>query len=344
MGLFVRDSLTCHNQPFPPVSVHNSASFQFDLANNNIHSYPSQSYLFEAYHTEIVIIHFTTRIFACIPKPQYNMFGYPTQTEIYEAETFSNMVYSIKDQVHAKIQLVLNNFDEFIQDQSPNWSPLQLYAIESVYQLYSIHLKFIKTKLTFSTRLFESPIRYLDQDNTWLTFNVDNTESTPEDTILSELDLADPAVVAQLTSVFPLVLTLIEKMELFLQSPKNYHENTATLPFGLMASILETAARLFILKYQLEPENREVMQKQIQSVYALSKHDIWKQHFTTAKVIQKRLKNYLKSMPSNRRTENPPVDILMNDWGALVYWDQDPPISLQEFDDLFEQSFFQSLT
>lgn len=286
MGLYLRESLLFHGQPFPPANIHTSASYQYDLLHNNHTS--SSSYLIESFHTEMVITYFSSKLFACLPKTEHNLFGCPTTPpnppsigellqqqynvliQLLDAAAAANSHYDTM--VDYQIQRVLNDFKAFIDQECHQWSSFQLYMIESTYLLYCIHFKFIRSQNDIA------PIRYHK--------------------IISELNLADTRITSRITKLLPKTNKLIYKLQTFLCEHNNEIEDLdekriALLPLGLMMTTLETTIRLMTFHYQLDPQNQEILD-QLRNLYSISNEDIWNHCGPVAKTIQKKFREFLK--------------------------------------------------
>lgn len=236
----------------------------------------------------MVITYFSSKLFACLPKTEQNLFGCPTTPpnppsigellqqqynvliQLLDAAAAANSHYDTM--VDYQIQRVLTDFKAFIDQESHQWSSFQLYMIESTYLLYCIHFKFIRSQNDIA------PIRYHK--------------------IISDLNLADTRNTTRITKLWPKTQRLIYKLQTFLYEHSNAldeldEKRIALLPLGLMLTSLETTMRLMTFHYQLDPQNQEILD-QLRNLYSISNEDIWNHCGPVAKTIQKKFKEFLK--------------------------------------------------
>lgn len=334
VGLYLRESLLFHGQPFPPANIDTSASYQYDLLHKNHTS--SSSYLIESFHTEMVITYFSSKLFACLPKTEYNLFGCPTTPpnppsigellqqqynvllQLLDAAAAASSQYDTM--VNYQVERVLNDFEIFIQQERYQWSPFQLYMIESTHLLYCIHFKFMRSQNDIA------PTRY--------------HKAVPE------LNLANTSTASRITKLLPKTYLLIQKLQSFLFENMDIEDSDerriSLLPLGLMMVTLETTIQLMTFHYQLDPQNKEVLD-QLVNLYFISRNSIWNHCGPVAKSIQKKFKEFLKFhqipyLASQQRADDQQVssrehtdtEITNHDVVALV---QPPEIFLKEKSD-----------
>lgn len=285
VGLYLREALLFHGQPFPPANIQTSASYQYDLLHNN-HS--SSSYLIESFHTEMIITYFSSKLFACLPKTELNLFGCPTTPpnpptieellqqqyrvllQLLDAAQAASSQYDTM--VDYQVQRVLDDFKEFIDQEKYQWSCFQSYMIETTYYLYSIHFKFIKNQNDIA------PIRYQK--------------------IIEELDLYDVKAANRIRQLLPTTIQLIQKLQAFLYENDDIDDSEdenaiALLPLGPMIAALETSIQLMMYHYQLDRDNIEI-ERQLKQLYFISKRSIWNHCGSVVKSITKKLKDFLR--------------------------------------------------
>ncbi|KAL7308245.1 hypothetical protein PS15m_012121 [Mucor circinelloides] len=299
LGLYLRDSLLYHGQPFPPANKETSASYQYDLAHHNQSS--SSAHLIETFHTEMVITYFSSKLFACLPKSEYNVFGcktYPApppntvekqhiddhQMILQLLGTAAASTAWFNSETDCKVQLVLNDFSDFIEQESHQWSFQQRFTIQSTYYLYCIHFSFIKPCNN------EAPMRYQET--------------------VKPLDLNDLRIAARITNLSPTTSMLLTLLQNFLQEvdsknlyseadlrPENEYEPSFSvlLPFGVMSSVLETLVDMTMVQYQLGIYADKIYD-QIRAVHAIAQHALfWLPHQqTSTKIVWKKLKDFLR--------------------------------------------------
>lgn len=336
-----------HGQPFPAASIYSSASYQYDYANKN-HT-PSSAYLIESFHTEMVVTYFSSKLFACLPKTEYNVFGcqtYPPPSptigehhdqqgnrvllQLLQTAAFSSPLFD--SVIDTKIQTVLNDFSEFITQEKHQWSFQQSYTIETTYYLYCIHFSFIKSSNNVD------PIRYQQMS--------------------SDLDLSNPQVGARIANLQPTTSILIHLLQQFLMEieEKNLYDTaeefshegdatTALLPYGLMSTALETVVELTICHYKLGTNPGHIFD-QIKSVYALIEHPVFwiPQQQPATKLIYKTLKSFLKqyhiSLNKRETTETAlfmqPYDLSLNNPEFMSFHNtiDNQALFLQDFNQL----------
>jgi hypothetical protein len=270
---------------------------------HNNHSH-SSAYLIESFHTETVTTYFSSKLFSCLPKTEYNLFGCKTtpatppsiqETQYIQDHRMllqlltasTSTAGSYDSVVDCRIQMVLHDFFCFIQQEKHHWSLQQSYTIETTYYLYCVHFSFMKSCNNVA------PIRYHK--------------------IISKLDLNDARVAARIRNLQSTTWMLIRLLQQFLKENEEkellddenpaYLEDdgaaySALLPFGIMAMALETIVELTMLQYQVDdaPNSSIKMMDQIKTVHALTKHRLFwlpRQQVTT-KLICKKLKVFMR--------------------------------------------------
>lgn len=308
MGLYLRDTILFHGQPFPAANGSTSASFQLDSAHNN-HS-ANSIYLIESYHTQKVLLYFTTKLFACLPRTLYNLFGGiaypgmpPTEREKAHLKNQGIVLQFVPgykptpDVIRSKLELVFSDFSEFIAQQKYQWSFQQSYTIESTYYLYYIHFSFMRSINSLEPLRLHPPI--------------------------PEQDLTNPQVGLRIANLQPIVSILINLLQTFLQeiddrklycpvdeftANLNY---TALLPYDLMSTVLETLVQMNIYLHQLGVNPLNTFE-QIQSVHDLLKHSIFwiPQQKEITKKIDSKLMDFIRAnqLPISKNDRSPYTD------------------------------------
>ncbi|RCH83986.1 hypothetical protein CU097_005386 [Rhizopus azygosporus] len=314
LGFHVRERLLFHKQPFPPATASTSASYQYDLINNN-HGPTTRAYFIESFHVGMVINYFSSKIAICLPTTKDNVFGLSV-TKSDRNLALSLFHHDDEGTIKYKIQLVLNDFSIFIEQEKHQWTPRQLFMIETTHQLYRIHFNFIKSK------------------NTGLQLET-----------VKELDLNDQNIVRLLQCALPISYTLTHNLDQFIQQSCQVEseEMLDMLPIGLMAITLETVAQIFIYNYLLSNEQEKVLDH-LNRAYCISKKSIWR-HWTPMRSIQKMLKDFLKNKPSDIFQKHFTVHEPTDDITCFLFTD-DERASLPEIEATFLNdinSYFQNM-
>lgn len=259
----------------------------------------------------MVITYFSSKLFACLPKAEYNIFGFktypappPTSIEkqhIHDHQMLLQLLGTaaastawFNSETDCKVQLVLNDFSDFIAQESYQWSFEQRYAIETTYYLYCIHFSFVKPGNN------EAPMRYQHT--------------------VKPLDLTNLRIAARITNLSPTTTTLLTLLQNFLQEIDNrklYNEadlGTDTedeanfvglLPFGVMSLALETLVDMTMVQYQLGIFPDKIYD-QIRAVHTVAKHVLFwlPQQQASTKIIYKKLKDFLRlhQIPMTKNT------------------------------------------
>jgi hypothetical protein len=339
---------------------------------------PSSEYLIESFHTEIVTAYFSSKLFACLPKTEYNLFGCkttpatpPSIQEIQYIQDHhmllqlltaasSSTANAYDSLVDCRIQMVLHDFSTFIQQEKHRWSCQQSYTIETTYHLYCIHFSFMKPCNNIA------PIRHHK--------------------IISKLDLNDMRTAARIRNLQPTTWILICLLQQFLKENEGKDLNddqdptcleddkayNALLPFDIMAMALETIVELTMLQYQLGASSSSKMMEQINAIDELAKHRLFwlPRQKATTKMIYKKLKEFLRQnhIPTTRKSAKENIATLQqqsntpsstldhqavdDDVAACTeFWDEtfaakntsessvDETFFLQDFDALFQDLF-----
>lgn len=264
----------------------------------------------------MVISYFSSKLFSCLPKAEYNIFGCktypappPTSIEkqhIHDHQMLMQLLGTaaasaawFNSETDCKIQLVLNDFSNFIAQESYQWSFLQRYTIEITYYLYCIHFSFVKPGNN------EAPMRYQHT--------------------VKPLDLTNLRIAARITNLSPTITMLLTLLQNFIQETDDKkHCNEAddigkdieeVLPFGVMSLALETLVNMTMVQYQLGISPDKVY-NQIQAVHTLAKHALFwlPQQQASTKIIYKKLKDFLRihQMPMTKNTFGHNDDIIMS--------------------------------
>lgn len=269
----------------------------------------------------MVITYFSSKLFSCLPKSEYNVFGcktYPApppttieKQHIHDHQMLLQLLGTaaastawFNSETDCKVQLVLNDFSDFIAQESYQWSFQQRYTIETTYYLYCIHFSFIKPGNN------EAPMRYQH--------------------IVKPLDLTNLRIGARITNLSPTTTVLLTLLQNFLREiddKKLYNEAdlgsdseeeasfVKLLPFGVMSSALETLVDMIIVQYQLGIYPDKIYD-QIQAVHAIAKHVLFwlPQQQASTKIIYKKLKDFLRlnQIPTTKNTFSSSDDIMSN--------------------------------
>lgn len=294
VGIHIRESLLFHNQPFPPASAYTSASYQYDVLHNN-HMPASRVHLIECFHLEMVINYFSSKLFICLPTAKDNVFDIPIQKT---DKNLALLPFQNEDEetTRYRIQLVLDDFSMFIEQEKYRWSPRQLFTIETTYRLYCIHFSFMKPKNNSSLLRYET---------------------------VRELDLNDPNTVCSLLQVLPISYVLMEDLKCFVIENRDIDNEDilTTLPLGLMAMTLETLVQVLIQNYNLLNEQDKILEC-LNCAYFISEQSIWIE-YESIKPIQKMLRAFLKPKKSTAlnqtHQENATLLEQTDDVGLFLY-------------------------
>lgn len=273
LGIPVRESLLFHRHPFPPANAHTSASYQYDILHNN-QAPNTRVHLIECFHSEMVVNYFSSKLFVCFPMAQNNMLDLPAR------RTDMNLALLLfqgdnEDSIRHRIQLALEDFSTFIVQEKHQWTPEQLFTIETTYRLYCVHFSFMKSGNS------GSPIRY---------------ETT------AELDLNDPTIASKFQQLLPVSYTLIDDLKQFTEQRLDREKI-----LGLMAMTLETAVQLLIQNCLLFNERGKTMEY-LDLAYSLSKQKMWI-NWVPIKSVQKMTRNFLRHQ---RSVNLEPMEELLN--------------------------------
>lgn len=276
-----REVIGKFSRSFPPASIHDSASYKFDRSNGNLRMFKSYHYLVETYFTESVITQYSSRLFMYFPESDYNLFRVPQY--INALSSHSTALSAPIIDIEQALKNVLINFETFIHEHKHEWSPLQVFSIESTYLLYKIHFSFL--------RLYVSTARLQPDNRLGLAPIATRSDRHTEDT----LDLDDIDVIIRLHSVVPIAVELLDKMKILLDNPANYCCHPEWLPHGLMASCLETSARILMLKYRRDPWDIKTY-NHIKTMHKVTTYQIWI-GWTAIQTIEKMLNDFFKMYP-----------------------------------------------
>ncbi|KAI8093163.1 uncharacterized protein BX664DRAFT_384635 [Halteromyces radiatus] len=299
MGSSIMDSLVANNRSFPPMNIYESQSCQHDMLHNNIDDLERTASRIECAYTNAVVVHFSGILYACLPKPYFNIFGLRTEESTFEGSEFLTILRSI-DNVETRLQTVLDDFDRFIQQHRHLWTDLQLYVIETSYHLYRVHFHFLHPTLTCGKRKYQEdliPMPVLDDDDD------DNDNSNKSKDRCFMVDPTDPAIAARLQQVLGDVIVMVDNYDALLAmnhttatiiTPTMDQASTSSLPHELMVTVFETCAQLLILSFQAHPA-QQIRECMIKLLTASKKHDIYHPPTASLKNVRQQLKLFLKN-------------------------------------------------
>ncbi|KAI9321491.1 hypothetical protein BX666DRAFT_2023620 [Dichotomocladium elegans] len=248
--------------PLPPATVAASASYQFDMANNNYRLYKSFNYMFETFFIESVIAHFSSLLFLFFPESDDNLFRIrKSALDTRFLEGFQTIA-APDINIEGALKMTLLQFKAYIDRNKHEWTPLQVYTIESTYLLYEIHFSFLKAYVT-TAKLKHDHL----QGEVPIATRADRYMHEP-------LDMDDIDVILRLYQAAPLASLIVERMMSFLDNPKSYSHHVNWLPHSLMASCLETGAHILILKYHRDPWDVQAWHD-LKTIQAITGYDIW---------------------------------------------------------------------
>ncbi|KAI8376129.1 uncharacterized protein BYT42DRAFT_516890 [Radiomyces spectabilis] len=274
MGHLPRRMLVECKIPFPPMNIHQSASYQFDSANNNVHFMRTYPYILESFYTSAVISHFSCQLLLLLPAMRGNIFDTnkprPSPPESFE---------KLESGLHG----VLHEFAAFIDKTSKQWSVQQLYTIETVWLLYTIQCQFLRRTL----RMMKEKNAFAD-GNDDISIILDKEWYQLLDPIY--LDPADPDVAVRIQNILPTVFKMVDKTNHFLASPAHYYDDRMLAPSEIILSSIEMASRILILRYQFVQE-AQVLQY-LQTLRQLSLNPIWT-GWTGADSVQRLIQDFL---------------------------------------------------
>ncbi|CAO3595706.1 unnamed protein product [Absidia cylindrospora] len=215
----------------PPANIEQSVSYQFEKSSGNPRGYSSFDFLVESFYTHSVCCKYTVLLLLEFPEVRHNMF-FPRLKRSQAG--LRSVGYPKPDDLGARLQKVIQNFEVFIQETKHTWSPSQVYTLESLCTLYDIHIIFIKNSgplkdgINFSNSAYEflQDIRLLPND---------------------------PATMVRIQAALPKVYRVMDKTHDFLSDPANYDNKPSLLPRGLVVSVLETAIEVIFIQLSSDP-------------------------------------------------------------------------------------------
>ncbi|KAI8341912.1 hypothetical protein BC941DRAFT_414866 [Chlamydoabsidia padenii] len=272
MGSSIVDTLVCHQLPFPPMNIHESESYQYDLLHNNINDKQRHAYLIESFYSGSVVTHFSGILYACLPKPYINVYGIKTHDSTFEGSEPLTMLRNI-DNVETRVHTVLDDFARFIQQHRHQWSTIQTYTIETSYRLYRIHFRFLQPIYTCGQRKYQEDLIPAAPTFDSATDHHQQQQQEQQKDNMGDhsgfmLDLTDPGIATRLKQSRDDLIALADDLETIIKMSNNDNNNnnnsdgstafksmdrTSLLPHGLQVAAFETCAHLLMLNYQLDP-------------------------------------------------------------------------------------------
>lgn len=252
------DSLVYHQLRFPPMNIHESESYKYDVLHDNIKETHRHAYLIESFYSGSIVTHFSGILYACLPKPYVNVYGIKTDDSTFEGSELLAMLRTIDD-VEARVHRVLDDFAQFIQEHRHKWSVIQLYTIETTYLLYRIHFRFLQSTHTCGQRKYQEdliPAAPTAPDT--VPEQTQHQEDNRDDHYSFMLDPTDPGTAIRLQKSRDDLVALVDDLEAILNADNDSSttlkstDRTSLLPHGLMVAAFETSAQLLMLCYQLD--------------------------------------------------------------------------------------------
>ncbi|KAI9498049.1 hypothetical protein BDB00DRAFT_800847 [Zychaea mexicana] len=288
-----REVLNKFTRPFPPARVEESASYRFDQENNNVRMFKSYHYLIESFYCQSVISQFSSRLFMYFPESKQNIFRRRPSfisTTLSDSTALSLAQVDIEEALNS----VLNQFSVFIETNRHRWSTQQQYTIESTYILYKIHFSFLKLYVLTAKLdgIYESRPLSGNRRHGRIPVPVATTNIDME----MPIDLDDIEVVIRMHLVVPMAVDLLEKTRIYLASPANYNNQPAWLPHGLVASALETSAKILMLKYRRDPWDLQTWHH-LEAVRTITSNHRWA-IWTSMLLIEKKLSEFFEQYPA----------------------------------------------
>ncbi|SAM00479.1 hypothetical protein [Absidia glauca] len=243
LGASLVDSLVYHEQLLPPMNMHESLSYQHNLAHGNVNGTGNHSYMIESFYSGAVVTLFTGIFYACLPKAYFTLYGLKTDDSTFKGSDLLTILRSI-DNIETRLHTVLDNFYTFIQHHRRKWTTIQLYTIETTYRLYRIHSQFLQPILARGLRKHQ-------EDPLSARPGLDPTASSP----LNDLNPANPDTALRLQHARNDILALVDDLETLLLTHNNRPAYTL-LPHDIMIAAFETATQLLMLSYPSDPSNQ----------------------------------------------------------------------------------------
>ncbi|KAI9256455.1 hypothetical protein BDA99DRAFT_516425 [Phascolomyces articulosus] len=288
-----REVLNKYSRPFPPATLDESSSYQFDQENNNSRMFKSYHYLVESFYCESVISQFSSRLFGYFPESKDNIFR-RRPSFIPTALSTSTAISLAQVDIEEALNNILDSFSVFIEHNRHRWTPQQQYTIEATCVLYKIHFSFLKLFVVAAKLdgIYESRPHSGSRRHGRIPVPIPTT--TPD--METPIDLDDIEVVIRMHLVVPMAIDLLEKTHSFLGSPLNYNNQAERLPHGLVASALETSAKILILKYRRDPWDIQSW-NHLEAAHTLTTNHRWAS-WTSMLIIEKQLKEFFQKYPA----------------------------------------------
>ncbi|ORX59375.1 hypothetical protein DM01DRAFT_1404949 [Hesseltinella vesiculosa] len=274
-GASLADCMVLHPTfDFPPCNAAQSISYQHDLAHCDGGRTTSQrSFFIESWYVGSVICHFSSLVYACLPRRKVGLFDDPSS--IYNDQTHYLALIRSIESIEARIYVVLDDFCFFIQQHRHQWTAAQMYMIETTYRLYLVHCRFLKPKVN------------LDQPYTSVSDNA-STGYLPAITLedLAWLDPSDPDLARRMSRALPQVFCLVQDLRSILTELA-----PGDLPWDFMLPAFETASVLLLAQRSLSLTDQRVAEA-IAALLRLT--SLVECVHPAARLLQQRLKSALK--------------------------------------------------
>ncbi|KAI8341966.1 hypothetical protein BC941DRAFT_510048 [Chlamydoabsidia padenii] len=281
----------------PPPSLEQSKSYQFEQTNGATRHYESYDFLVESFYTHSVYCRYAILILLELPEVRHNMFAPRTSIKALYPRRIG---YPKPDDVVPRLCNVIQDFDNFIEENKHTWTKQQSYTLEMVSALLDIHIVFIKDigPVPDGSSYGNSAYDFLQE---------------------SRLAPDDPMTLIRLQEALPKVYRLMDKTQEFLSNPSNYKNKSSLLPRGLIVSVLETAMETLLLKCISDPWD-EITFNYLVSINNITQQDIWVE-WTAIQTVEAKLKRFFEGHADSSSTDNSKLLAAMepiNDWNSTM--------------------------
>ncbi|KAI8149417.1 hypothetical protein BJV82DRAFT_662721 [Fennellomyces sp. T-0311] len=290
-----REVLSRFSQGFPPPNIDASTSYQFDKENHNHRLFKSYPYLIESFYSASVISRFSGKLFMFFPEAKANFFRRrPCTIPTSDSSTSTALLQLNHVDVEDALNDILHAFGTFIQQNREQWSYQQQYTIEATYIMYRIHFSFLKLFVLTARPdgIYESRPTSGGHRLGRIPVMIPTTNVDME----TEIDLNDIEVVIRMHLVVPMAIQLVTMTTDFLADPANFSHKPEWLPHGVIASSLETSAKILMLKYRRDPWDNQSWYC-LESIQTLSNNHRW-QTWTSMIIIDKKLSEFFQQYPA----------------------------------------------
>ncbi|KAI9487346.1 MAG: hypothetical protein EXX96DRAFT_605316 [Benjaminiella poitrasii] len=277
-----------HNHPYPPCNINSSKSYQYDIRNNNPRLSKSQSYIVESFYIKTVVSRIASNLLVHLPHiPSVTISKSPPIIH----QLFKGLKYISPDiqkqhtiTIEKRIDMVLDDFKEFIENNKEDWSSFQAYTLTLFHSFFRICLVFLRDTVLNPNKTNQHPFSMKDYYAS------------------SKLDLTDTNNALAVINAIPESINVVETCLQFLSDSNNYFHKPNLLHHGIIAYAIDAASQVLMYAYQLE-KSKKIRYYLEMTIVVLEIPIIW-DDWKINEMLKITIQKFLRDISSSENTNN----------------------------------------